>query len=73
MPIARFISALQRLTRRPAAVLDALLAPDKLRRVLGWAPQRPLEDNLLRVIDYYRTNAPEPGEGARAPEPVAAR
>jgi len=34
MPIARFISALQRLTRRPAAVLDALLAPDKLRRVL---------------------------------------
>jgi len=28
---------------------------EKLERVLGWAPRRPLEDNLSRIISHLRT------------------
>lgn len=40
---------------------------DKLQRVLGWSPQRSLEDNLLRIINYFRTTVPELAPELRAP------
>lgn len=45
---------------------------DKLQRVLGWSPQGTLEDNLLRIIDYFQSSASQAAGSPRA-EVAAAR
>lgn len=48
----------------------------KLRRTIGFAPDTPLEENLLRIIDHYRLQAAPPlarAEAASRPAPAGPR
>ena len=48
------------LPERPIEVPVVAADPALARRVLGWAPQRTLEEGLLETIEWYRAH----GEGA---------
>jgi dTDP-glucose 4,6-dehydratase len=46
----------QHIGERPGQVDLHLAATDKIERLLGPGPARPLEDGLRQTIDWYRTH-----------------